>query len=101
MSDNEENFAIYRTRESRGESNSKSTSQPINKPTSSWYNSNSEPNSDSDEDDNPVDIAAILALSNIKNCLRRGSFTKKSLVNFKKRYPPLIKVLITDGGDVT
>ena len=41
---------------------------------------NSEPDSDSDED--PVDMAVISALTNIKNCLRRGSFTKKSLVNF-------------------
>jgi hypothetical protein len=41
------------------------------------------------------------ALTNIKNCLRRGSFTKTSLVNFKQRNPSLIKVLLTDGGDVT
>ncbi len=40
-------------------------------PNTSPYDDKSK--SDSDEEDNPVDVAVITALKNLRNCLRRGS----------------------------
>jgi hypothetical protein len=98
MSDSEENLVFSKEHENQEANQNQPPNQPVHY---SPPDNNSEPDSDSDEDDNPVDMAVISALTNIKNCLRHGSFTKTSLVNFKQRNPSLIKVLITDGGDVT
>ena len=87
MSDSEENLVFSKEHENQEANQNQPPNQPVHY---SPPDNNSEPDSDSDEDDNPVDMAVISALTNIKNCLRRGSFTKTSLVNFKQRNPSLI-----------
>jgi hypothetical protein len=68
-------------------------------PNTSPYDDKSKSNSN--EEDNPVDVAVITALTNLRNCLRRGAFTKQSIFNFKQKNPSLVKALISDGADVT
>jgi hypothetical protein len=87
MSDSEENLVFSKEHENQEANQNQPPNQPVHY---SPPDNNSEPDSDSDEDDNPVDMAVISALTNIKNCLRHGSFTKTSLVNFKQRNPSLI-----------
>ena len=81
------------------------TSQTIVQPATQSHTMdqvNSPPSDDDQarEEDNLVDVAVISALTNVKNCLKRGSFTKTSIINFKKNNPSLITALIADGGDV-